>query len=75
MKKKLTTALAILVLAGLILNGIFGIAAAVLIAGIGGTIIGLYYKDKSIWKPSLIMLVIAAVCITTFIILLINSDM
>lgn len=75
MKTKLIYLTGFLILIGIILNGIFGIAFALLLAGIIGIVTGIYKKDKTIWKPSVIIFIVDVICIITFIILLHNSNM
>lgn len=75
MKKKLITIFGFIILAGFIFQGVFGVAAAALLCGISGLIIGIYKKDKSIWKLSLLITVIVLLLICLFYFCLINSDM
>ncbi|WP_455498804.1 hypothetical protein [Coprobacter sp.] len=75
MKAKLTYLTGFLVLIGIILNGIFGIAFALLLSGIIGITTGIYKKDKTIWQPFAIIFIINILCIITFTTLLHNSNM
>lgn len=75
MKQRLLTIFGFVLLTGFAFQGIFGIAAALLLCGIAGTIIGFYKKDKSIWIPSVVVLTIAIIGTALFALLLSNSAM
>lgn len=75
MRQKLLTISGFILLIGFAVQGIFGIAASLFICGLAGSILGLYKKEKSIWKPSMIILIAAIISITVFIVLLNNSNM
>ena len=75
MKKKLITLFTVILIIGFAVQGIFGIVISLLLCGIIGFAIGLYRKDKSIWQPSLLVIIACVGAIFTFIILLINSNM
>lgn len=75
MEGKVKTAMAVLVIIGMIGQGIFGIAIGIFISAVIGVIFGIMKKNKLFVKWSVIALVIDTACIITFIVLLMNSNM
>lgn len=75
MEGKVKIAMAVLVIIGMIVQGIFGIAIGIFISAVIGVIFGIMKKNKLFVKWSMIALVIDTVCIITFIVLLMNSNM
>lgn len=75
MEGKIKTTMAILVIIGMIVQGIFGIAIGILLSAVIGIVYGILKNNKSYVKWSVIALVIDTTCIITFITLLMNSNM
>lgn len=75
MRNKILTIMGFVILAGLVIQGIFGIAAGIFISAIIGLCYGIFKKDRNFLKWSSIALFIDVACIITFYICLINSDM
>lgn len=74
-QRKLLTIGGYILLVAFCFWGVFGIPASLLFCGVAGVAIGVYRKDKSIWRPSLIVLVIDVICIVVFFLLLGDSKM
>lgn len=72
---KIKTAMAILVIIGMIVQGIFGIAIGIFISAVIGIVFGMMKKDMLFVKWSVIALVMDTICIITFITFLLNSNM
>lgn len=75
MRNKLLTALGIICLLGFAAQGVFGLAAALLISAIVGIVYGLLKKDKKFLRYSFLALIIDLTGIMGFYIALINSNM
>lgn len=75
MRNRILTIMGFVILTGLVIQGIFGIAAGILISAIIGICYGVLKKDRKLLKWSSIALFIAIFCILTFYICLINSGM
>lgn len=75
MRTKLLYLSGYLILAGLVFGGIFGIALAILLAGLIGTAVGLYRKERPVWKPFALVLSVDAAAIAVFVLLLHHSGM
>lgn len=63
MKNNILVTMAILILVGLAVQGIFGVAAGILISAVIGIIYGAVKKDKQFVKWSVTALVIDLICI------------
>jgi len=66
MKNNILVTMAILILVGLAVQGIFGVAAGILISAVIGIIYGAVKKDKQFVKWSVTALVIDLICILWF---------
>lgn len=66
MRNNILITMALLILVGLAVQGIFGIAASILISAIIGIVYGVVKKKKLFIKWSVIALVIDLVCIIAF---------
>lgn len=66
MRNNILITMALLILVGLALQGIFGIAAGILVSAIIGIVYGVVKKKKLFIKWSVIALVIDLVCIIAF---------
>ncbi|MBD8040842.1 hypothetical protein QVO32_13805 [Bacteroides gallinaceum] len=66
MRNNILITMALLILVGLAVQGIFGIAAGILISAIIGIVYGVVKKKKLFIKWSVIALVIDLVCIIAF---------
>lgn len=66
MRNNILITMALLILVGLVVQGIFGIAAGILISAIIGIVYGVVKKKKLFIKWSVIALVIDLVCIIAF---------
>ena len=66
MKNNILVTMAILILVGLAVQGIFGVAAGILISAVIGIIYGAVKKDKQFVKWSVTALVIDLSCILWF---------
>lgn len=75
MEAKILKVMGIIVLIGLVTQGIFGIAFGITLSAIIGIIFGLIKRNKPFILWSSIALAIALAGITTFIVLLVNSNM
>lgn len=66
MRNNILITMALLILVGLAVQGIFGVAAGILISAIIGIVYGVVKKKKLFIKWSVIALVIDLVCIIAF---------
>ena len=66
MKNNILVTMAILILVGLAVQGIFGVAAGILVSAVIGIIYGAVKKDKQFVKWSVTALVIDLICILWF---------
>jgi len=75
MRNNILAGMGILVLIGFAIQGIFGVAGAILICAIVGLCYGIFKKDKQFIRWSSVVLIIDIFCIIAFYICLLNSDM
>lgn len=75
MKNSLLTITGLICLAGFALQGVFGLAAGILISAIGGIVYGSLKREKLVLRYALLALLIALTGITAFYIALKASDM
>ena len=75
MKKKLITLTAILSLIGFACGFLFGVAIALLVCSITGICIGVYKKDKSVWRLFGTILLLDLAGILLFCTALVHSNM
>ena len=54
---------------------LFGIPVALILSGAIGTVAGVYKKDASVWKWSVVELSVGILSIVGFAVLLLNSNM
>ncbi|HJD10473.1 MAG TPA: hypothetical protein H9922_04875 [Candidatus Phocaeicola caecigallinarum] len=66
MRNNILITMALLILVGLAVQGIFGVAAGILVSAIIGIVYGVVKKKKLFIKWSVIALVIDLVCIIAF---------
>lgn len=66
MRNNILITMALLILVGLAVQGIFGIAAGILVSAVIGIIYGVVKKKKLFIKWSVVALVIDLVCIIAF---------
>lgn len=66
MRNNILITMALLILVGLAVQGIFGIAAGILVSAVIGIIYGVAKKKKLFIKWSVVALVIDLVCIIAF---------
>ncbi|MDM8154019.1 hypothetical protein [Bacteroides gallinaceum] len=66
MRNNILITMALLILVGLAVQGIFGVAAGILVSAVIGIIYGVVKKKKLFIKWSVVALVIDLVCIIAF---------
>ena len=66
MRNNILITIALLILVGLAVQGIFGVAAGILVSAVIGIIYGVVKKKKLFIKWSVVALVIDLVCIIAF---------
>lgn len=75
MRNRIITMISLVVLAGFVVQGIFGLAAGFLIGAIGGIIYGILKKDYLFLRWSIVAFIIDVAGITVFYLGLVYSDM
>lgn len=75
MRSRLLTGMGFLILIGFVLQGLFGIAAALLVSASAGLCYGILKKDLLFIKWSSIVLIVDVIAILIFYICLVNSGM
>ena len=66
MKNNILITMGLLILVGLAVQGIFGVAAGILVSAVIGIVYGVVKKKKLFIKWSVVALIIDLVCIITF---------
>lgn len=66
MKNNILITMALLILTGLAVQGLFGVAAGILVSAVIGIVYGVVKKKKLFIKWSVVALVIDLVCIIAF---------
>lgn len=66
MKNNILITMALLILTGLAVQGLFGVAAGILVSAVIGIVYGVVKKKKLFIKWSVVALVIDLVCIIVF---------
>lgn len=75
MKPTILQIMAFIIIIGIIVQGIFGIAISIIISAIIGIVYGIIKKNRPFILWSSIALAIDVICIVAFILLLMNSNM
>lgn len=75
MRNRVVTMISLVVLAGFVLQGVFGLAAGVLIGAIGGIIYGFFKKDYLFLRWSIVAFIIDVAGVIAFYLALVYSDM